>query len=731
MENLFPLLWLVVSLNAPLYVYAAVRAIKAGARIKIKVWIGNARDLLGDLFIFFPYMRKLARFAFLLFLLGSALALWSQVQSNAALAGFVDEGLVRRDWQLALLNLVQLAAFQIVASGLGMLTSWLSLWAVHTASEQQRLAYVDEQKTFKTRAVSLTDHESRKVTDPEELKDSYLEMLNAFQAIVSLLEIIATVIVLSKSLLGICIVLPALLCLIMLQPLLSKRYKALAQNRSITSMLDRALRRLALIALDALMRSGYTAPFMEKLKRDFKAYRKNVLYANTVGNLLAGVLTFSQRVIAPASLLIIVVLNQATLGTIIALMAQVERISDPLQEVLKGLLAYQQFKVNKGRLDKVTREAKRLQMVPHPLPAPKGKLLRLERVSFSTTDASGVERQLLSDITMDLVPGNVYYACGVHGTGKKTFFGSVIPGYRDYTGTITLDGLPVREYEPQTLTISHGEAAYPYLNGDGSIEDLLKFGMPDATDEQIEKNLGFAFWLQCVRHLPKGAQTLLVDLGKFSKADKRMLDFARVRGQLLYMKAAVAILLDPFRDVPPGQRPFILHIIEEMRRKQKIVLIASDKVVKPLPHWTVCFFPIGGGVKMGTFAELMKDPEFSTWWRQQSPEDWSTYDNSVKDALQKQFTKGENNQQLPAIAYLPWHGELKTTAKLALTTPLSLQAAPVAANLSQQTQTPGATRVLLPHEIAPKGQVQVTGILQSLPPAPMPKPARVLLPHER
>jgi ATP-binding cassette, subfamily B, multidrug efflux pump len=104
----------------------------------------------------------------------------------------------------------------------------------------------------------------------------------------------------------------------------------------------------------------------------------------------------------------------------------------------------------------------------------------------------GAEEPVLRDITLHAGPGEVTAIIGSTGAGKTTLL-NLIPRLFDATeGTVTIGGVDVRDLEEQTLARAVGLVPQrPYLFS-GTIASNLRYGNPDATDDELWHALGIA-----------------------------------------------------------------------------------------------------------------------------------------------------------------------------------------------------------------------------------------------
>src|SRR6185312_4545580 len=125
---------------------------------------------------------------------------------------------------------------------------------------------------------------------------------------------------------------------------------------------------------------------------------------------------------------------------------------------------------------------------PVPLPDVRGQV-ELRNVEFRYP---GAEQPVLCDIGLEARPGEVTAIIGGTGSGKTTLL-SLIPRLFDVTGgAVLIDGVDVRELDPDTLSAAIGLVPQkPYLFS-GTVASNLRYGKPDATEAELWRALEIA-----------------------------------------------------------------------------------------------------------------------------------------------------------------------------------------------------------------------------------------------
>jgi len=113
----------------------------------------------------------------------------------------------------------------------------------------------------------------------------------------------------------------------------------------------------------------------------------------------------------------------------------------------------------------------------------------------------GAENAVLSDLTFDIRPGTMTAVIGATGSGKSTLV-NLVPRLYDATGgKVEVDGVDVRTLDPEILWNRIGLVPQkPYLFT-GTVASNLRFGKPDATDEELWHALEVAQAADFVREM--------------------------------------------------------------------------------------------------------------------------------------------------------------------------------------------------------------------------------------
>lgn len=161
--------------------------------------------------------------------------------------------------------------------------------------------------------------------------------------------------------------------------------------------------------------------------------------------------------------------------------------------------------------------------------------LELREVAFHYP---GAERPVLSDVSFTTVPGRTTAIIGSTGAGKTTLV-HLVPRLFDATaGSVLVGGVDVRELDPEVLWSTIGLVPQrPYLFS-GTVASNLRFGKPDATEDEMWEALEVAQARSFVEAMPKGLDARIEQGGtNVSGGQRQRLSIARalVRKPSLYV----------------------------------------------------------------------------------------------------------------------------------------------------------------------------------------------------
>lgn len=217
----------------------------------------------------------------------------------------------------------------------------------------------------------------------------------------------------------------------------------------------------------------------------------------------------------------------------------------------------------------------------------------LEHVTFGYNP----DKVILKDISLYAKPGQKIAFVGSTGAGKTTITNLINRFYEIQSGTITYDGIDVREIEKDSLRASLGVVLQDTHLFTGTVMDNIRYGRLDATDEEVVAAARMAGADTFIRHLPEGYQTVLSgDGGNLSQGERQLLNIARAACAnppvLILDEATSSIdtrtekLIEKGMDaLMSGRTVFVIaHRLSTVRNSQAIMVLEQGEIIERGDH---------------------------------------------------------------------------------------------------------------------------------------------------
>ena len=226
-------------------------------------------------------------------------------------------------------------------------------------------------------------------------------------------------------------------------------------------------------------------------------------------------------------------------------------------------------------------------------------IVKFNDVTFAYPDG---EKPCISNISFETKPGKITAIIGSTGSGKSTVI-NLIPRFYDVTsGSITLDGVDIRNLNVSDLRDAVGFVPQKALLFKGTIRENLKFGNKTATDEDINEALKVAQAFNFVDKLPDKLDSFVSQGGKnFSGGQKQRLAIART----LVKKPEIYIFDDSFSALDFKTDAKLRKALEGYVGTSSVIVVAQ-RVSSILNADTIIVLNEGKMVGKGTHAELLK-----------------------------------------------------------------------------------------------------------------------------
>ena len=219
--------------------------------------------------------------------------------------------------------------------------------------------------------------------------------------------------------------------------------------------------------------------------------------------------------------------------------------------------------------------------------------VRLDHVTFSYDG----EKTVLRDVSLFAKPGQKIAFVGSTGAGKTTITNLINRFYDVQEGTITYDGIDVKDIAKDSLRRSLGMVLQDTHLFTGTVADNIRYGKLDATDEEVRAAAKLANADAFIRHLPQGYDTVITgDGGSLSQGERQLLAIARAAVSdppvLILDEATSSIdtrtetLIERGMDsLMEGRTVFVIaHRLSTVRNSQAILVLEHGQIIERGDH---------------------------------------------------------------------------------------------------------------------------------------------------
>lgn len=225
------------------------------------------------------------------------------------------------------------------------------------------------------------------------------------------------------------------------------------------------------------------------------------------------------------------------------------------------------------------------------------------QIFSGAVDLSGVDfsyspdRRFIENLNLQVQPGQHIAIVGPTGCGKTTLINLLMRFYDVTGGTVSVDGLDIRNLRRDALRRGFGMVLQDTWLKSASIRENIAMGMPDATDEQIVQAAKAAHAHGFIRRLPEGYDTVIAAGGEsLSQGQRQLLCIARVMlclpPMLILDEATSSIdtrtelkIQAAFARLMQGRTSFIVaHRLSTIREADVILVMRNGKIIEQGSH---------------------------------------------------------------------------------------------------------------------------------------------------
>jgi ATP-binding cassette subfamily B protein len=236
---------------------------------------------------------------------------------------------------------------------------------------------------------------------------------------------------------------------------------------------------------------------------------------------------------------------------------------------------------------------------PVPMPTPGEGRIVFEAVTFSYP--SRLEVRALDALSLQIDPGETVAFVGPSGAGKSTIFQLLLRFYDPQAGRITLDSVNLAMARPSDVRARIGLVPQDTVLFAASARENIRYGRPDATDEDIEAAARAAAADDFIRELPEGYETFLGERGaRLSGGQRQRIAIARA-----ILKDPPVLLLDEATSSLDAESERVVQEALERLMHGRTTIVIAHRLATVLKADRIVVIDRGRIVDIGSHAELV------------------------------------------------------------------------------------------------------------------------------
>jgi ATP-binding cassette subfamily B protein len=283
-----------------------------------------------------------------------------------------------------------------------------------------------------------------------------------------------------------------------------------------------------------------------------------------------------------------------TIGLVITFLAYVQRFNQPIQQIAVLWTNIQNAIAGAERIFGILDEKPAVTDKPNakPMTEIKGKV-EFTEVSHEYEDGVPV----LNKVSFTAEVGQTIAIVGPTGAGKTTII-NLLPRFYDVThGSVKIDGVDVRDVTAESIRKQVGVVLQDTFLFSASVMDNIRFGRPDATDEEVFAAAKLANADSFIERLPEKYETVLGERGSgLSQGQRQLLSIARAalaNPRVLILDEATSsvdtrterLIQKAFDQLLKGRTSFVIaHRLSTIRNADMILVLKDGQIIERGKH---------------------------------------------------------------------------------------------------------------------------------------------------
>ena len=237
--------------------------------------------------------------------------------------------------------------------------------------------------------------------------------------------------------------------------------------------------------------------------------------------------------------------------------------------------------------------------------APDARELKIENARLEAKNicfSYDGERPVLNDVSLTAEPGQTVAVVGHSGSGKSSLINLIPRFYDPQSGQILIDGQNTREVTLESLRKQVAYVSQDVIIFDDTIKNNIRYGTPEATDEQVVAAAKAAAAHNFIMETENGYDTVLGERGgRLSGGQRQMISIARAM-----LKNAPILILDEATSALDSQSERIVQDSLDTLMKGRTSIVIAHRLSTVINADRIYVFNDGEIVDFGTHEELLE-----------------------------------------------------------------------------------------------------------------------------
>jgi ATP-binding cassette subfamily B protein len=238
-------------------------------------------------------------------------------------------------------------------------------------------------------------------------------------------------------------------------------------------------------------------------------------------------------------------------------------------------------------------------VAPRALPKPARGDVAFDNISFAYPTRP--DTLAVDGVSLSVRAGEKVAIVGPSGAGKSTLFHLLLRFYDPLSGTISFDGVPIRDADPREVRAQIALVPQDSVAFATSARENIRFGRPDASDAEVERAADLAHAGEFIRRLPGGFEAHLGERGvTLSGGQRQRIAIARA-----ILRDAPLLLLDEATSSLDAESETLVQTALEELMRHRTTLVIAHRLATVLSCDRIMVMDQGRIVEQGTHASLV------------------------------------------------------------------------------------------------------------------------------